>query len=89
MEQVLSLFTALGIQPSSQKGSPGMEIVWPASSQSTLGEEGSQSRFALEKKSHPDPLLGGGLQYETSVIKQIPIRGYIISIFAQILGSLR
>ena len=33
--------------------------------------------------------LGGGIQYETSVIEQIPMDGYIISIFAQILGSFR
>ena len=48
MEGLLSLFTALGIKLASGKASPGMEIVWPAtSSQSTLGEGGSQSRFAL------------------------------------------
>ena len=34
-------------------------------------------------------ILGGCIQYETSVIEQIPMGGYIISIFAQILGSLR
>ena len=31
---------------------------------------------------------GGGIQYESSVLEQIPMSGYIISIFAQILGSL-
>ena len=49
MKGLLSLFTALGIKPASEKGSPGMEIVWAATSsqESTLGEGGSQSRFAL------------------------------------------
>ena len=31
----------------------------------------------------------GGIQYESSVLEEIPMGGYIISIFAQILGSLR
>ena len=34
-------------------------------------------------------MVGGGIQYESSVIEQILMGGYIISIFAQILGSLR
>ena len=33
-------------------------------------------------------LIGGGIQYESSVIEQILMGGYIISIFAQILGFL-
>ena len=32
--------------------------------------------------------LGGGIQYDSSVIEQITMGGYIISIFAQMLGSL-
>ena len=31
----------------------------------------------------------GGTQYESSMLEKIPMGGYIISIFAQILGSLR
>ena len=31
--------------------------------------------------------VGGGKQNKASVIKQIPMDGYIISIFAQILGQ--
>ena len=31
----------------------------------------------------------GRIQHESSVLEQIPMGGYIISIFAQILGSLR
>ena len=34
-------------------------------------------------------LLGGGIQYESSLIEKMPMGWYIISIFAQILGSLR
>ena len=34
-------------------------------------------------------IIGGGKQNKASVIEQIPMGGYIISIFAQILGSLR
>ena len=33
--------------------------------------------------------LGGGKHNKASVIEQIPMGGYIISIFAKILGSLR
>ena len=33
--------------------------------------------------------IGGGKHNKASVIEQIPMGGYIIRIFAQILGSLR
>ena len=32
--------------------------------------------------------VGGSIQFESYMLKQIPMSGYIISIFAQILGSL-
>ena len=33
--------------------------------------------------------IWGGIKYESSVIEQIPMGGYILSIFVQIIGSLR
>ena len=54
-----------------------------ATKQDKLGES------RINRAPSRDKLLGGGKHNKASVIEQIPMGGYIKSIFAQILGSLR